>query len=48
MSDKLKEFARETIDKLVKQRLKDLSADELIAVLPPETLEALVRRCSFA
>lgn len=52
MSDKLKEFARQTIDEMVKklppeERLKGLSADEVaqaLQALPPETLEALTRK----
>jgi len=49
MPDKLQEFVRETIDKMVKslppeERLKGLSADEVIKALPPDVLEALTRR----
>jgi hypothetical protein len=50
MSDinKLKEFVRQTMDEMreelsVRERLKGLSAEELIRALPPETLEALAR-----
>jgi hypothetical protein len=49
MSEKLKEYVRQSIDELLKsltteERLKGLSADELIRALPPETLEALTRQ----
>jgi hypothetical protein len=52
MSDKLKEFVRQTIDEMVKklppeERLKGLSADEVaqaLQALPSETLEALKRK----
>jgi hypothetical protein len=49
MSDKLKEFVRQSIDELLKslppeERLKGLSAEEIAKALPPETLEALVRQ----
>lgn len=49
MSDKLKEFVRQSIDELlaslpVKERLKGLSAEEVIRGLPPETLEELARQ----
>lgn len=48
MSDKLKEFVRQSLDKLrasmtVEERLKGLSAEEIVHGLPPETLEALAR-----
>src|SRR5260370_9089644 len=49
MSDKLQEFVRETIKDMlarlpVAERLKGLSAEEIIRGLPPETLEALPRQ----
>ncbi|MGH7222256.1 MAG: hypothetical protein ACRELF_03440 [Gemmataceae bacterium] len=49
MSDKLKEFVRQTIDELLQnwpaeERLKGLSAEEVIRALPPEVLEAIARR----
>jgi hypothetical protein len=49
MSEKLKEFARETIDELLRTQpperlLKALSVDDLIAVLTPERREELVRK----
>jgi hypothetical protein len=48
MPDKLKEYVRETIDKLLaslppEERLKGLSAEEVARGLPPETLQALSR-----
>lgn len=48
MPDKLKEFVRQSLNKLleslpVEERLKGLSAEEVIRGLPPETLEALAR-----
>jgi hypothetical protein len=52
MSDKLKEFVRQSLDELqatlpVEERLKflaSLSAEEIIQALPPETLKALARK----
>jgi hypothetical protein len=49
MPDTLKEFARETIDRFLaslppEERLKGLSAEEVIRALPPETLKALARQ----
>jgi hypothetical protein len=49
MSDKLKEFVRQTMDEMlerlpVEERLKGLSAEEVVKALPPETLEALARQ----
>jgi hypothetical protein len=49
MPDKLKEFVRQTIDELLEslpagERLKGLSAEEIVKALPPETLEALARQ----
>ncbi len=49
MPDQLKEFVRQTIDELLEslpaeERLKGLSAEEVIRALPPETLEALARQ----
>jgi hypothetical protein len=49
MPDKLKEFAQESLKKLLaslppEERLKGLSADEIIRGLPPNTLEELGRR----
>jgi hypothetical protein len=49
MPDKLKEFVRQTIDELLasipaEERLKGLSAEEVLRALPPETLEELVRQ----
>jgi hypothetical protein len=49
MSDKLKEFVRETIDEMVKslppeERVKGMSAEELLRALSPEVLAALVRQ----
>jgi hypothetical protein len=49
MPDKLQEFVRQTIDELLtslpaEERIKGLSVEELIRALPPETLEALVRK----
>src|SRR5262249_26317528 len=49
MPDKLQEFVRETMVEMAKQlppeeRLKGLSAEEIIRALPPETLEALARQ----
>ncbi len=48
MPDKLKEYVRESLDKLLaslppEQRLKGLTAEELARALPPETLQALAR-----
>jgi hypothetical protein len=48
MADKLKEFVRETIDEMLKdlppeERLKGLSAQDVVRALPPETLEELKR-----
>jgi hypothetical protein len=48
MPDKLKEFVRESMDELlktwpVKERLKGLSAGDVVRALPPETLEELAR-----
>src|SRR5262249_2998555 len=48
MPDKLKEFVRESVAELLKtlpaeERLKGLSAEEVVRALPPETLEALAR-----
>jgi hypothetical protein len=48
MPDKLKEYFRESIDKIMaslspEERLKGLTAQEVARALPPETLEALVR-----
>ncbi len=49
MPDKLKEFVRETMDMMresmtIEERVKGLSAEELVRALPPETLEALARK----
>ena len=49
MADQLKEFVRKSIDELLaslpaEERLKGLSADEVIRALSPETLEALARQ----
>jgi hypothetical protein len=49
MPDALQEFARETINELLKklppeERLKGLSVDELLAALSPETREELAQR----
>jgi hypothetical protein len=49
MPDKLKEFVRQSLNELlatlpVEERLKGLSAEEVIRGLPPETLEALARQ----
>lgn len=48
MPDKLKEYVRESLDKLLaslpaEERLKGLSAEEVARALPPETLQALAR-----
>ena len=48
MGDMLEEFAREKISEIlrelpVNERIKGLSADDLLAVLPPEQLEELFR-----
>ncbi len=48
MPDKLKEYVRESLDKLlaslpVEERLKGLSAEELARALSPETRQALAR-----
>ena len=48
MPDKLKEYVRESLDKLLaslpaEERLRGLSAEELARALPPETREALAR-----
>ena len=48
MPDKLKEYVRESLDKLLaslpaEERLKGLSAEELARALPAETLQALAR-----
>lgn len=48
MSDKLKEFVRQSLDELraslsVEERLKGLSAEQIVHGLPPETLEELAR-----
>ena len=48
MSDKLKEYARQSMAELLKtwpveERLKGVSAEEMVRALPPETLEALAR-----
>jgi hypothetical protein len=49
MSTPLEEFARETIDMLLKElpvekRLEGVSVDELLKVLPPSTLQALLEK----
>ena len=49
MSEKLKEFVRQSIDELLRElpaeeRLKGLSAEEVAAALPPEVLAALARK----
>jgi hypothetical protein len=49
MPDKLKEFVRQTMAQLVEtlpaeERLKGLSADELVRALSPEMLEELTRK----
>lgn len=49
MPDKLKEFVRQTLDELVakmtpEERLKGMSAEEVIRALPPETLEELKKK----
>lgn len=49
MPDKLKEFVRQSLDQLLQnmppeERLKGLSADEIIKGLSPEVLEAISRR----
>jgi hypothetical protein len=49
MSDKLKEFVRETIDEMLKdlpveERLKGLSPEEIVRALSPEFREALARQ----
>jgi hypothetical protein len=49
MPDALEQFAKETIEELLKglpaeERLKGLSVDELLAALPPETRAALAQR----
>src|SRR5262249_24406546 len=49
MPDKLKEFARQTIDELLKtlsphERLKGLGGEQIGKAPPPETLEALARQ----
>lgn len=48
MPDKLKEYVRESLDKLLaslpaEERLKGLSAEEVARALAPETLQALAR-----
>src|SRR5262249_7239524 len=48
MPDKLKEYVRESLDKLLaslpaEERVKGLTAEELARALPPETLRALAR-----
>jgi len=49
MSEKLKEFVRQSIEELLRnmpaeERLKGLSAEEVLRGLPPETLEAITRK----
>ncbi len=49
MPDQLKEFVRQSIDELLEslpaeERLKGLSAEEIVRALPPETREALARQ----
>ena len=49
MSDKLKEFARQYLQELLKklpveERVEGLSAEELIRALPPKTLEAMAQQ----
>jgi hypothetical protein len=49
MSEKMKEFVRQGIDEFLRglpaeERLKGLSADEMIRAMPPEVLEAILRR----
>jgi hypothetical protein len=49
MSDKLKEFVRQTIDELLtslpsEERLKGMSAEEVLRALSPEAREALIRQ----
>jgi hypothetical protein len=48
MPDLLEQFTRETIDRLLRElppekRLEGLSAEEMLAALPPEMREALAR-----
>jgi hypothetical protein len=48
MPDKLKEYVRESMAEIVKtvpleERVKGVSAEELVRALPPETLQALAR-----
>jgi len=48
MPDKLKEYVRESLDKILatlpaEERLKGLSAEEVARALPPETLQELAR-----
>jgi hypothetical protein len=49
MSEKLREYVRQSIDEMLKslsaeERLKGLSAEEVLKALPPETLEELTRK----
>jgi len=49
MNEKLKEFVRETTEKIIgrlspQERLQGLSVEELVRALPPETLAALIRQ----
>lgn len=49
MSDKLKDFVRQTLDELfanmpVEERLKGLSAEEIVRALSPEVREELARQ----
>ena len=48
MPDKLKEYVRESMAEILKtlppeERLKGLSAEEVVRALPPDTLQALAR-----
>src|SRR5262249_41387071 len=48
MPDKLKEYVRESMAEILKtlpaeERLKGLSAEEVVRALPPETLQELAR-----
>jgi len=49
MSDKLKEFVRQTIDELLaslppEERLKGMSTEEIVRALSPEAKESLLRQ----
>ncbi len=43
MPDKLQEYVRESLAEFAEERLKGLSAEEVVRALSPETLEALAR-----